>query len=264
MDDIKWIKLAVDIFDNRKIKQIEVMPDGDALIVIWLKILTLAGQINQDGLVYFSKEVPYTEQMLATQFNRPLPTVQLALQTFKAFGMIEIIDDVLMVSNWEKYQSLEGMERVREQTRLRVERHRAKQKQLVGDCNATVTLCNAVELDKELDKELDNNSNVHLNSSFEVLWEMYPKKQGKKQALAAYLRDRKQGFTDEQMKKGLQAYVDHINREKVAYDFIKMGSTFFSQRAWDDDWSGGQKTQESTGGRSDLEDMRRFLESMEG
>lgn len=128
MADVKWIKLSTDIFDNRKIKQIESMPEGDALVVIWLKLLILAGVINEGGCVYFTKDIPYTEELLATQFNRPINTIRLALQTFQQFGMIEIINDIIMVSNWEKYQNIEGMDRIREQTRLRVAKHRAKQK----------------------------------------------------------------------------------------------------------------------------------------
>jgi chromosomal replication initiator protein len=45
--------------------------------------------------------------MLATVFNRPLTTIQLALRTFEEFGMIEIVNDVIHVSNWEKYQNVD-------------------------------------------------------------------------------------------------------------------------------------------------------------
>ena len=110
MSDIKWIKIVTDVFDNRKIKQIESMPECDAIIVIWFKILCLAGKINDGGLVYFSNDIPYTEQLLATEFNKPLSVIQLALNVFVKFGMIEIADDIIRVSNWEKYQNVEGIE----------------------------------------------------------------------------------------------------------------------------------------------------------
>lgn len=128
MADVKWIKLATDIFDNKKIRQIESMPEGESIIVIWLKLLCLAGNLNENGSLYFTPEIPYTEQMLATQFNRPLMTVQLALKTFIQFHMIDVIDDVLHVSAWEKYQNVEGLDKIREQTRERVARHREKVK----------------------------------------------------------------------------------------------------------------------------------------
>ena len=42
MSDVKWIKIVTNIFDNRKIKQIEIMPDGDTILVIWFKLICLA------------------------------------------------------------------------------------------------------------------------------------------------------------------------------------------------------------------------------
>jgi len=151
LSEVKWIKLSTDIFNNRKIRQIEKMPDGDAIIVIWLKLLILAGDVNDGGLVYFTKEIPYTEQLLATQFDRPLAVVQFALKTFEQFSMIEIVDNLICVSNWEKYQNVESLDRIREQTRKRVAKHRAE-KQLAAS-NVTVTLRNATEEDKDIDKE---------------------------------------------------------------------------------------------------------------
>ena len=154
MADVKWIKIATDIFNNKKIRVIESMPEGDSIIVIWFKILMAAGIVNDEGNVYFTKEIPYTDQMLATVFNRPLTTIQLALRTFEEFGMIEIVNDVIHVSNWEKYQNVEGMERVREQTRLRVSRHRELKKiECNVTSNVTVTQGNATDIDIEEDKE---------------------------------------------------------------------------------------------------------------
>ena len=163
MASIKWIKLFTDVFDNRKIKQIESLPDGDSIIVIWFKLLSLAGNINDSGFIYFTKEIPYTEQMLSTQFNRPLSTIQLAMRTFEQFEMIEIIDNIYHISNWEKYQNIEGMEKVREQTRQRVAKHREKQKALPS--NVTVTLRNATEEEGEEEGDKD----IYIKSSKEDL-----------------------------------------------------------------------------------------------
>lgn len=159
MAEVKWIKLATDIFDNRKIKQIRKMPESDAIIVIWFQILGLAGQINDSGLIYFSKDLPYTEEMLATEFDRPLSLIRLALTTFEKFEMIDIIDNVYLVANWEKYQSNEKLLELREKGKERAARYREKQKQLVEDCNVTVTLpkrySNAVDIDIDIDKDID-------------------------------------------------------------------------------------------------------------
>lgn len=159
MGEVKWIKLAADIFDNRKIRQIESLPDGDAIVIIWLKLLCLAGNINDNGIVYFTKEIPYTEEMMATQFNRPLQTIKLALQVFEQFGMIKTEDDLLKIANWEKYQNAEGLERIREQTRKRVAKHREEQRKLMESqvCNVTnrytVTLRNATDIEEDIEEE---------------------------------------------------------------------------------------------------------------
>ena len=128
MSEIKWIKIATNIFDNRKIKQIECLPDGDRIITIWLKILCLAGNINDCGMVYFTQDVPYTDQMLCVEFNRPIALIQMALGVFQKFGMIEIVDDIIRVSNWEKYQSVAGLERIREQGRKRNAEYRERKR----------------------------------------------------------------------------------------------------------------------------------------
>ncbi len=161
MADVKWIKLATNVFDNRKIRQIEILPDGDSIIVIWMKLLCLAGNINDKGLVYFTAEIPYTEQMLSTQFSRPLTTVQLALKTFQQFGMIDVVDDMIHISSWEKYQNIEGMEKIREQTRQRVAKYREKKK-LEQKSNVTlhVTQCNAIEEEREEDKNKSKSESV--------------------------------------------------------------------------------------------------------
>ena len=167
MADVKWIKIVTDVFDDEKTLLIESLPEADSIIVIWFKLLCLAGKQNNSGVFLMNDKIPYTEKMLATIFRRKESTVQLALRTFEDFGMIEIVDGVITIPNWEKHQSLDQLEMAKKQTRQRVARHRAKQKLLasgeeesnnVTQCNVTVTLpvtqCNAVEKNRiEEDKK---------------------------------------------------------------------------------------------------------------
>lgn len=160
-DEIKWIKLSTDFFEDRKIKQIRAMPDGDAMLLIWLNLLVLAGLVNDGGLVYLTHGIPYTEEMLAEEMRRSLPVVRSAISLFRTLNMVEDTPDGLLISNWEKHQSVDGMERAKQKTRERVRRFRereAEKKALpepekpeetpnVTDCNVTdrytVTPCNA-------------------------------------------------------------------------------------------------------------------------
>jgi predicted phage replisome organizer len=157
MADVKWIAVAVNMFDDEKIALIEAMPDADAIIVIWLKMLTLAGKLNNGGVLMMGNGMPYTDEMLSTLFRRPLNTVRLALATFEQYGMIEYIDDVISFPNWEKWQKVDSLDKVREQTRLRVAKHRAKQKALVDDVtlhNVTVTQYNNNYKNNNTNKEV--------------------------------------------------------------------------------------------------------------
>lgn len=250
MAEIKWIKIVTDVFDNRKIKMIESMPEGDTLLVVWFNILTLAGQINDGGLVYFTKDIPYTEQLLATQFNRPLSIIQLALNTFERLGMIEIANDVIMVSNWEKYQNVDGMDKVRNQGRIRAAKYRERQKLLASNVtdnvtdNVTVTQSNAPE--KEIRDKNKNTPNTlksitpkggethtDYESEFEEVWKRYPKKHGKPNALRDYIKARKKGVDRETIEDGLTAYIDYCKRTNR---YFKDGSTWFHQECWSDDY----------------------------
>lgn len=153
MADVKWIKITTDIFDDEKILLIESLPEADSIIVIWFKLLCLAGKQNNSGVFMMNDKLAYTDEMLATIFRRNINTVRLALNTFEQFGMIERIDSVITIPNWDKHQSLDKLELAREQTKKRVAKHREKQKLLAeNDSNVTVTLqvtqCNADRIDK--------------------------------------------------------------------------------------------------------------------
>lgn len=130
MSDVKWIKLQVDVFDNRKIKQIRKLPEGSDICLMWFQLMCLAGQINDYGQVYITEDIPYTEETLATEFDLPIQTVKLALKVFEQFGMIEVVDNILKLSSWERYQSLESREKYREYQRNYHREYRAKQKAL--------------------------------------------------------------------------------------------------------------------------------------
>lgn len=236
MADVKWIKLQTDIFDHRKIRHIETMPEGDAIIVIWLNILCLAGNSNRDGMIYFTEEIPYTEEMLVTEFRRPAKTVQLALMTFRKFGMIETIDDIICISNWEKYQSADKLAAIREQTRLRVEKHRNKK----AVCNAkTVTQAlhvtdgNAIELrTKNLELRTKN-----IESTFNTFWNEYPKKVAKAAAYKSWAK------VDPKLYDTIMAA---LTTQKASEDwtkengkFIPHPTTWLNQQRWEDELSCG-------------------------
>lgn len=167
MADVKWIKIAVDMFDNRKIKQIGSMPEGDSLLLMWVQLLCLAGNVNDGGFIYLTKEITYTDEMLATQFNKPISTVRLALKTFEQFGMIEIINNMIFLSSWEKYQSTDRLATIREKDRERKRRKREAEKLLPQnsmECPRTSADVPRLDIEGDIDIDKDKNKSISKKS----------------------------------------------------------------------------------------------------
>lgn len=154
--DVFWIKLQTRTFDSETIMLLESMPEGDTILVIWFKMQILAGKCNAGGYLLLNGERPYSDEMLATVFRRPLNTVRFAISAFLEFKMVEIIDGAYFLPEWGKHQNIIGLEKIREQTRQRVARHRAKPK----DVTLRVTQSNVTETDKEI--KLEKQQDVRL------------------------------------------------------------------------------------------------------
>ncbi|AJD27677.1 phage replisome organizer N-terminal domain-containing protein [Clostridium botulinum] len=152
--EVKWIKITTNMFDDEKIKLIDAMPERDTVHYIWIRLLVQAGKTNANGYIFLNDNVPYTEEMLSTIFNRPLNSLRFALKVLRDFGMIQIQEDKLIkIANWSKHQNIEGMEKVRQQTRERVAKHRAKKKELLE------------ETKRQSCKNNDNKKNIMLHET---------------------------------------------------------------------------------------------------
>ena len=159
MAEVKWIKITTDVFDDEKILLIESLPDSYAIITVWFKLLCLAGKQNNSG-VFIMGQMPYTDKMLATIFRMKETTVTMALQTFEQFGMIEIIDGVITIPNWDKHQSLDAYAKKKERDRLYQQERRNKQKLIASKKSSDKSSDIAVS---EEDKEEDKNKNKKKN-----------------------------------------------------------------------------------------------------
>jgi len=283
MSDVKWIKITTDMFDDEKIKLIESMPDKDSILIIWIKLLVQAGKCNATGYIYLNETLPYTDEMLATIFNRPLNTVRLALKVFREFGMIEICQNGhLHISNWEKHQNIKGLEKIREQTRERVARHRQKQKQLLDDVTEKVTLRNATDknrIDKNRIDKIRKEKNTMspdgdrslYSADFEKFWKAYPKKAGKASAYRYWKKAR--DLPD------IEKILEAVSARKSAEQYARDNSLFYPEwpdperwiknERWNDDpasLTGGKRNGaggKSTSGGDDpeIESVRTFLRS---
>lgn len=153
--EIKWVKLTTDMFDNRKIKQIRHLPEGNNIVLIWVMLLTIAGRCNASGMIFLTENIPYSIESLAVELDFDQTVVKLALDVLQKFGMIVCDESAFYISNWEEYQNIEGMELIREQTRKRVAKYRENKKALACNVtgNATVTPSNATDIESERESE---------------------------------------------------------------------------------------------------------------
>lgn len=276
MNEVKWIKIVTNIFDDEKILLIDNYPESDTILVIWFKLLCLAGKQNNGGVIMMNDRIAYTDEMLATVFRRNINTVRLALKLFEEYGMIEIIDGAICIPKWEKHQNIDGLERIREQTRKRVEKCRKKQKMLTEkeECNVTgndtVTLSNAIEEDTEIERDIDiekksiycpsdnglKPSEKQIEEWFDECWEAYPKKQGRKKSFNAFKNSIKHGSTFEEILEGVKRYANYVWSNRIGYGYIKMGSTFFCGECWNDEYGSNiNQTPDYTQVKSDVDDI---------
>lgn len=130
MKGIEWIKLATCMCEDEKMRLIDAMVNiRDPAYYVWIRLLLQAGKVNDNGLIYLKEDVPYTNEMLSIIFNRPLSIIEKVLKIFEDFKMIEVYENnIIKITNWEKHQNIEGMKKVREQTKGRVKNFRDKKK----------------------------------------------------------------------------------------------------------------------------------------
>ncbi len=128
MTDIKWIKIATDIFEDDKILMLETLENSESIILIWIKLLCLAGKNNNGGVFMLGKK-PYTTRTFATVFHMPEELVKIALAEFEALDMIEMVNGTVTIPKWDKHQSIDAYEKKKEYDRQYRAEKRAMKKE---------------------------------------------------------------------------------------------------------------------------------------
>ena len=159
MTKVHWIKLSIEFYKNRKIKYLRQLPEGNTLVLIWVMLLTIAGRCNADGWIFFTEKMPYTVKMLANELDVEKKTMLRALSAFETLAMIIRTDDgFIFLPGWEEHQNIEGLEKIREQNRLRKQRYDARRKALKESSaagNVTVTQGNAADIEEDTEIETE-------------------------------------------------------------------------------------------------------------
>ena len=236
MSDVKWIKISTNIFDDEKILLIEGMPEKYTIITCWFKLLCLAGKSNNSGVFVLNDKIAYNDEMLASIFRMPVSSVRLSLNTFQSFGMIELIDGVITIPNWDKHQSLESYEKKKEYDRQYQAQKRLEQKEIVK--NRTTNRTSIVLLDKDIDIEEDKDIEKKEISKekkygFDTFWKSYPRKVGKEKCLNWFLTHKPNEELVDKMIKTLEAFKQSKQWSNPQY--IPHPYTWLNRGGWDDE-----------------------------
>lgn len=203
MAEVKWIKIVTDLFDDEKILLIESLPSADSIIVIWFKLLCLAGKNNNSGVFTLNDKIPYTDEMLSTIFRRDVNTIRLALKTFENFGMVEIVNNIITIPNWSKHQTLDQLEERKEYMKNYMQKYREKQKLIANSDGKVSCKVNSkanvnsleeereedIDIDKDKERDIDKNIKKKKATEFDVI---------------------------------IQNYTDNEEFQRVIYEFVKM------------------------------------------
>lgn len=261
-----YLKLQEDFFSSKRIKKLRKIAGGDTYTLIYFKMQLLSVR-NGGVLEYSGIEQTFAEE-LALDIDEEPENVAVTLSYLKSCGLIETYDNKEFLLPYAAANI--GSE---SESAIRVRKWRSehgKALQCNTDCNGTVTSANAtvlqrndiidkekeIEEDKEKDTEIENNTNDHQNdhrktsnkayeAEFEQVWERYPKKQGKQNALKAFIKARKEGVSLDEISDGVDRYSISVKYTDMQY--VKQGSTWFTQRRWEDKYYLSQSRRDNGG-----------------
>lgn len=153
MTDVKWIKMPIDFFEQMSARVIMNMQKGEKILLIWIKLLCLAGRANRGGAILSEGGRGINAKMLPMVLGEDDVVVSNAVVTLKRLGIIKEQRGAIYLIGFDEEQSLEELNRQKELTRARVKRYRERKRAEAmatlfpdgedNECNADVTECNA-------------------------------------------------------------------------------------------------------------------------
>ena len=250
-----WLKLRENFFDEDTIAWLEEQENGKDYVLFYLKLCLKS--LNTDGCLIRrvgDMLIPYEVRKLAEMTNTDFDTAVVALELLKKIGLVEVLEsgEIYMTKLFEMVGSEAANGNAQRQRRFR---ERKKKEALQAPVTDGVTKSNteirdkSIEIEIEIDKEIDIDKDKEkaaatksddIDKEFENLWSLYPRKQGKANALKAYRKARKgKPEVYKTVEDGIKRYISYLEKKKTKPEYIKQGSTWFNQRCWEDDYSTG-------------------------
>ena len=264
-DGVKWIKFMIGCTDGSSFKRMRNAKIGgvdyrDKLEAIWFELLDFAGMCNHGGAFIDDREIPYSNIAdIATQISRTEEELELCMQFYINTGMVEIIDNIYMLSNWSKYQNNDYLTDKREYDRIKQQEYRARQKAIIESQKQVQQLPTSFDENNEKNESEEKNvKNVNdlsmtnvKNSSYSIsisyiynnIKEMYIKcGYGKKLRKTDTIKKLKTICNNKDKKKRLHpllvlmaygVYLAECRDSHKERDFVKQSDTFLTSMVYD-------------------------------
>jgi len=164
MYNLQWLKLEIKIFSNRKIQILLKEQDGDTYFRVWIQLLSIAMECNNEGKLVIGKNKPMTIENFSKIMGKSKKKIEKIIKKFQELNMLIVEDGAYKIKNWSKYQSIETSEKYQEQNRIRQQRYREKLKSEKEKSNVTITEHNEQE-DNTLEENLEKNRKENDNNN---------------------------------------------------------------------------------------------------
>lgn len=158
-----WLKLKENFFDDKQIKYLRTLPDGDKVVITYLKMQLKS--LKTEGILRYDKILPTCEEELSLMLDEDINIVKFTLNALLQINAIEMLEDntIYMIAMQELIGK-EGSSAAR--TRL----YRDRQKQLASHCDSPVTTCDTLvtNCDTEIEIEVDKEKEIEKEKNLEV------------------------------------------------------------------------------------------------
>ena len=170
MGERRYVKLKTDMYEDTKFKIIDTKPERDVIHYVWNRIVLLAGKVNLEGDLYLSKNIPYTIETLAIEFNRDIAQIKLSLDVFIKLDMVEITEEkIYRVKNFAKHQNIKVKEEIKakdkvEEIKIKEAVEKEVSKNKIND-NKNAETENKISQNDTSVVKIDDRSNLEASSS---------------------------------------------------------------------------------------------------
>ena len=208
-----WLKLKRDFFKRHDIRIVEDMPNGKDYVLFYLKLL--CESVDHEGMLRFSDQIPYNEQMLATITNTNVDIVRMATKVFTELGMMELLDDGTLFM-------LETQKMVGSETEWAKKKREYRDKKALEDKERT----KKDNVRQEIEKQIDTDKEIEIEKKITPV----KKKYGEFQKVT---------LTNEEYSKLINEYGEETTHKAIEYldSYItekgyKSKSNYLAIRRW--------------------------------